>query len=99
LADKKSELDARYGRHINTDPLFYSRNQGITHICFPDLVPNGFLPPPPNLEHYQTIMYLFNHQFAAIGSYSKFGSVCITNTDFWPDAAQTQRYNGAQVIF
>ncbi|KAL7070260.1 hypothetical protein ACQ4LE_010232 [Meloidogyne hapla] len=73
LIERKAELDKKYERHFISDPLFYSRNQGLAHLCFPDLVPNS------------------------IGSYSKFGSVCITSPDLWPDSAQTQKYNGAQM--
>lgn len=41
LAVHKSELGPRYMKDVNTDPLFYSRQYGLLHICFPDLVPNG----------------------------------------------------------
>uniref|UniRef100_A0A914GZ40 Uncharacterized protein n=1 Tax=Globodera rostochiensis TaxID=31243 RepID=A0A914GZ40_GLORO len=40
LAVHKSELGPKYVKEVNTDPLFYSRQYGLLHICFPDLVPN-----------------------------------------------------------
>jgi len=69
---ERSEVTDQIREQFLTDPLYFSRNYGLVHICFPDQVPT------------------------AIGSYSKFASVCITNPDYLPDASSLERYNSVQ---
>jgi len=69
---RQPELQTRLKDSMVKDPLYFSRNYGLIHVCFPDAIPSE------------------------IGSFSKFGSPCITNPDYFPDTVSKERYNSLQ---
>uniref|UniRef100_A0A0K0E0V9 MARVEL domain-containing protein n=1 Tax=Strongyloides stercoralis TaxID=6248 RepID=A0A0K0E0V9_STRER len=71
--NRQPELSESLKDSVTHNPLYYSRSNGLFHICFPDDVPSG------------------------IGSYSKFGSICITNNDYFPDNIIRENFNDKQV--
>jgi len=71
-ANRNSETGHRTKELMTKDPLYFSRNYGLVHVCFPDNVPSE------------------------IGSFSKFGSPCVVNPDYFPEGAVRERYSSLQ---
>ncbi|VDK43114.1 unnamed protein product [Anisakis simplex] len=92
----QSQLNAHLKDSVVHNLLYFSRSYGLFLICFPDAVPSGttlmlVLLLSPTASHVRREVA---HN---IGSFSKFGSPCVWNSDYHPSDIAFEKYNSLQL--